>query len=341
MVNSNITAQEVIRRRSLGRRMVSAPTEFSGSIDELATKYVLPNLIRPSSVEDFHKQLTSYLTGADPAFLIRALTSTTRGKVYRTKEGGRFKATDNAPAWWIHFALFQEADLPRDSFPSVIETIPTHFFEISAQIPDSVSSAGWHVAHIFAVKDRNTDYENWRRKDLVARCIRNIHPCNYFFLPKTDWQLWGGNERVISFFADLYRNYYRSVWSEFLALSGADFGALANVSGTISYRIPRTVAASPTVNQNTSAAKFVRDDAQPSADVGYSYSRLAFKASFIEPLAPSARFRIVTPEGIFEMTKAEFYSAFPRVVVSDSYRKKGLYHFPSVPKAALRFRISD
>ena len=48
---------------------------------------------------------------------------------------------------------------------------------------------------------------------------------------------------------------------------------------------------------------------------------------------------MITPVGTFEMTKADFYRAFPNVVRSRSYREGGVYHYPSVPKAALEFRV--
>ena len=51
------------------------------------------------------------------------------------------------------------------------------------------------------------------------------------------------------------------------------------------------------------------------------------------------RFRIVTPEGTFEMTKAEFYRDFDNVVRSMSYRDRGLYHYPTTPEKALKYLV--
>ena len=56
------------------------------------------------------------------------------------------------------------------------------------------------------------------------------------------------------------------------------------------------------------------------AAVSYGYSRLCFKAAVIEPLSLETTFEVITPEGIFRMTKADFYKDFPNVVQSDSYR---------------------
>lgn len=69
----------------------------------------------------------------------------------------------------------------------------------------------------------------------------------------------------------------------------------------------------------------------------YEFSRLGFKADVIEPLGKKDRFRIITPEGTFEMTKADFYRDFANVVSSASYRDRGLYHYPRTPKKALRY----
>ena len=75
--------------------------------------------------------------------------------------------------------------------------------------------------------------------------------------------------------------------------------------------------------------------------VTYTFSRLCFKASKIEPLQPDEAFRVVTPVGTFQMTKAEFYNTFPKVVESKSYAQSGLYHYPSVPQRALPYKLPE
>ena len=71
--------------------------------------------------------------------------------------------------------------------------------------------------------------------------------------------------------------------------------------------------------------------------VKYPYSRLCFKANLIEPLRRADTFRVDTPEGSFQMTKAEFYSVFANVVQTMSYVERRLYHYPTVPQKALQF----
>lgn len=79
----------------------------------------------------------------------------------------------------------------------------------------------------------------------------------------------------------------------------------------------------------------------PAVAVTYEATRLLFRAKQIEPLEPSQSFRIITPFGVFEMTKAEFHRAFPNVVASASYRENGIYHYASLPRKALAYRVGD
>lgn len=74
--------------------------------------------------------------------------------------------------------------------------------------------------------------------------------------------------------------------------------------------------------------------------VTYNHSRFCFKAVYIEPLDMADAFRMVTADdGVFQMTKAEFYRDFSNVPPTASYRG-GLYHSRKPPQKALRYRIS-
>jgi hypothetical protein len=72
----------------------------------------------------------------------------------------------------------------------------------------------------------------------------------------------------------------------------------------------------------------------------YEFSRLCFKKAIIEPLSPSDEFRIITPVGTFQMSKADFYEAFPNVVKSRSYQEDGIYHYVKVLEKAKRFMLT-
>ena len=71
----------------------------------------------------------------------------------------------------------------------------------------------------------------------------------------------------------------------------------------------------------------------------YVYSRLCFKADVIERLQPNDRFRIITPAGTFEMSKADFYRDFANVVETMSYRVRGLYHMSPTPQKAIKYLL--
>lgn len=72
----------------------------------------------------------------------------------------------------------------------------------------------------------------------------------------------------------------------------------------------------------------------------YSASRLRFDAAVIEPLSANDPFRVDTPEGSFQMTKAEFYEHFANVTATPSYRDAGSYGYSKTPAKALRFRVA-
>lgn len=81
--------------------------------------------------------------------------------------------------------------------------------------------------------------------------------------------------------------------------------------------------------------------------VAYESSRLAFIHDKIEPLRWDDAFRILTPHGVFQMTKKEFHLDFANVVKSRSYRTGtegakrggGYYHYHYVPSKAYKYRI--
>ena len=64
-------------------------------------------------------------------------------------------------------------------------------FEVSRCLPTNINGAGWHVAHILNTKDRNIEWKNWSREELVRRFVRNIHPCNCYYIPKRNWHRHG------------------------------------------------------------------------------------------------------------------------------------------------------
>jgi hypothetical protein len=73
--------------------------------------------------------------------------------------------------------------------------------------------------------------------------------------------------------------------------------------------------------------------------IEYTAPRLRFLRDQIEPLLPNQSFRVVTPDGTFQMTKADFQRVFGNVSKSKAYREAGYYHYPKVPAKALEFLV--
>jgi hypothetical protein len=303
------------------RLIPHSPLTFNGTLTELFESHILAVLPDVEEVEHIHRRLVTYINQADPSFLVRYVGGCERGEVYVTGSGARFKATDNSPAWWMHYLAFNRI---RDFN---LDDAPTHMFEAGRQMPGNINTAGWHVAHILNAKDRDVDWPGWARQELVRRFVRNLHPANCFYIPKPEWRGYGADPKVIGFFASRYRERYRSIWDEFVQLAEGSSMDLTS-AGNVRYVYPRPEQASVRLVPGQIVAS-------------YRYSRLCFKADVIERLNPDDVFEVITPEATFRMTKAQFQAAFPNVVASKSYQQSRIYHFPKVPSAARSFLVSQ
>lgn len=339
------TAADARRLAEKRRTLARAPDHYRGSLDAFIERYVLPDLPSPAVVAAFHDALAEYVELRDPLLLVRAVAGTTRRETYQTRDGTRIRATDNAPAWWVHATLVHDGRIAPGCIADVIATLPTHMFDVAAVTPPTASAAGWHIAHILQVKDGDTDYRGWQRTDAVRRFVRSVHPCNHFPIARTGWQRWGGDERVIARFAALYADRYASVWPAFLRLAGARDGEIPRGTGPVTYAYDASDASEVPRRARQSASQGASGDgaarsigASRGVATEYSSARLTFRRDVIDALGPDDVFRVVTPRGTFEMTRAEFEDVFANVVGSRSYQDGGVYHYPTVPEKVQRFR---
>jgi hypothetical protein len=83
-----------------------------------------------------------------------------------------------------------------------------------------------------------------------------------------------------------------------------------------------------TIPQHHSAAK-----------VAYKYTRLCFKRKVIDALSPEDEFRVETPVGTFQMSRADFETDFGRITRTASWKKLGFYSYPVVPSKAEKYRV--
>ena len=304
-----------------------APNRFQGPLEKLYDKYAQHVLPDPKMVEAFHQKLVAYLAGEDPTFITRNVGRQKRGIDETIACGSRIRPSDNSPAWWIHHHLFNQNTDLLDDFPAAIESIPCEMFRV--QLPETTNSAGWHVAQLYDVKDESTDSPNWSTETLTWRTLRNLHPCNYFYIPKTDWKLHATKPEVLAFFQAKYANRYASIWDEFIEL--AQVIPHDRIIDARSYKFAVST-------REKQSRKLTFNNIECS--VAYEYSRLCFNAKCIEPLEMNQRFCVVTPNIYFIMTKREFYDNFPSIVSEGScYRKTGIHHFRSLPQRARPFMI--
>lgn len=78
---------------------------------------------------------------------------------------------------------------------------------------------------------------------------------------------------------------------------------------------------------------------KPAPVAAYKFSRLCFKRDVIEALGSNESFRVETPIGSFQMSRADFYRVFPNVAQSSSYVEGGMYHYRKLPRQAEEFRV--
>lgn len=209
--------------------MHRCPPQFSGTLIDFVNQHVTPNLLSEKGVAEFHKALMQYIDSNDAIYILRQVGEAVRfrrgidEKIYSTNEGFRFKASDNSPAWWIHYLLFHGDFISLDKFQKLIDDIPMHMYSkpgpsINVKRGKTINSFGYHVAHIYDVKDSKTDYENYSKKEIIKRFIRNIHPLNCFYISTVRWQYYGKKIEIRSYFADLYSKKYGRVWNEFIEM---------------------------------------------------------------------------------------------------------------------------
>lgn len=312
--------------------IIKAPQEFSGDLETLFQMYAKYVLLEPEVVIHFHKCITNYYSETlDPLYLVRVVKNLARGKTIITDVGKKISPTDNSPSWWIHYQLFTNQFQNFDSISKFLESIPCHIHEV--KISGHINKQGWHIAHIFNVKNGDTSFQNWDEKELLRRTIRNIHPCNYFYVPKTEWEFYGENDKVIAFFYKKFEAIYKPIWNDFLGLANGEIKNFPEEVNSFMYLIPKNYHCHKTMQIQSS-----NSENQGDFKVEYNSSRLCFLADKIEPLGWDEFFCIKTPKGTFAMTKQQFYSTFPNVVNSASYRNRRIYHYPNTPKKAFQYK---
>jgi hypothetical protein len=196
-----------------------APIRFAGTLAELYTKHMSSVLLKPDLIQRYHNLLKQYCEHRLGPLLVRHEGIKERATTYRARaDGWPIVWTDNAPARAMHLLLFQEEQLDLAAFLDFLKEAPCTILEAWANIPKSVSAAGWYIAHINGVKGLAGSAKTCSTSDVIARFIRNVHPCNYFYVPKNG-RWYGEQQDVINFVAERFQSLYNDTWSEFQQLA--------------------------------------------------------------------------------------------------------------------------
>lgn len=322
--------------------MPVAPDCYEGSLASFVARHSNDLYLPSEVVEAFHHALVRYINNDDPIFLIRTVGQLQRRCDYEN-DVAALRPTDNAPAWHVHAKLFYDGMNAFSDFSRFIECMPCHMF--SLRDTDHANGRGWHYAHIENTNNRDTNWQQFSRKELTRRMVRNFHPCNYFFVPKSNWQETGGQKTVIEWHRSFFAQRYASIWPSFVELAEGSNDACiaADTSFLVRPRLQRATGnlqpARPAPTGLPQSEQRPAGRIESDVEVTYHHSRLYFKRDKIEPLKTNDRFRVITRDfGSFSMSKTDFYRVFPNVSESASYTARGEYHYRTPPQHALQFR---
>jgi len=194
------------------------PIPFEATFERFVRDQLDPLLPPERVICIFHRELMRYVTEVDALFLTRCVKGQERRRIVRTRDGTRLLPSDNSPASWWHMAMFHGVAVSRDNFAEFVRTTPTHFHDVAKY--STVSTAGWHVAHILDVKDGNVDWRSWTRTDAARRFVRNVHPLNLFYVPMAEWMRVGGDPDLVGYVASVYATRWPNIWAQFTSLAG-------------------------------------------------------------------------------------------------------------------------
>lgn len=315
--------------------LVKCPALFEGSLDSFYKEYAEPNLPRPERVSAFDKFLAEYLASENPTYIIRKVGDQERGRVCTTVRGDQVIPSDNSPCWWVHSFLLGNEPMKGDA-AEFFARIPTHMFKVSRM--ETLNTAGYHLAHIFPVKNRDTDWVNWTRSDLHRRFLLNIHPCNWFLLAKTDWQRNGEREDLIQWIKSAYLERYGEVYRLFLQQTGNDHEPIAGWRESPEYvfvvtkgRSRKSFRESEPTMKHYLDLKSNRDDRVKNWNRPMVYRNLLGRDIGVDIMTCDRRFQLKHDELWRWVVKNT------NVQNTKSWTEKGIYSWPKTSKAMLNF----
>ena len=288
-------------------------------------------------MNQFHQWMLEYCGDCGAVFPVRAVRNAERRKIYSTVDGTSIAPADNSPAWVVHAVRMERRLRSYQDFRQLMLDMPTHMFDIRKCVRESANEYGWYVAHILPAKNRNINFLHWDRREVERRFYLTLHPCNLFFVPGVRNRELGENPDVIRYIASRYATRYGVVWEQFLERVGIPTGLGDPSFDPGNFRVEYALAGPRPPLLDIHSARLSSDLVK----VRYKASRLMFKRDAIEPLGADEFFEVITPMGVYRLTKGDFYTQFPSVTKTPSYRDSGLYHGAKLHLKAQRFRVGD
>ncbi|MBN1210530.1 MAG: hypothetical protein JXB05_37095 [Myxococcaceae bacterium] len=221
---------------------------------------------------------------------------------------------DNSPAIWA-FTLALDGNCPTLAEVAALAAngeIPVELTKLGRF--GAFYKEGWKLAHVDGVGLRTrTPLEEVPLDTLKEHLRLLLSPSNHFAVPKV-WAGLGEIPEVI----EVIRTCDAQARGDALRTAAPASGA-----------VPPMPAPGPTQPRRVAALR----------TNSYRATRLLFRADVIEGLADDQSFRIETPDGAYEMTRAEFLCTFPNVAASNTYRSTGQYSYSTTPAKARRFLV--
>lgn len=287
------------------------------------------------SVQQIDAWMDRYCEEDSPVFTVRAVRGASRRQRYSTCDGTIIAPADNSPAWVLHALLVENRITSDVQFRELMCQMPAHMFDIKRLVQLTANDYGWYVAHLLPVKNGNTDFYQWTRREGERRFFATLHPCNLFFVPGVRNRLLGEDAATIAFVARQFAMRYGALWHKFVARAVPENRKLSDMShpDDFTVRYPFVQEVSEFEASGPPSSERVR--------VRYRASRLTFKRDVIEALDSDDLFEVITPMGTYRFSKRQFYDTFPNIPRTQSYKHDGRYHGARLHSAAERFRITS
>lgn len=239
----------------------------------------------------------------------------------RHESGRLLIPCDNTTAVWA-YTLALESETPTlEEVTATVAAggIPFTFRGLRGRFA-RFYAMGWKLAHIEDVGlNTRAPLESLPIAVLEAHFRKLVMPSNMFAVPK-HWAGLGEVPEIIDAFRAA------------AAREGQNLNAPEATQGdeVLVENVARDLARAAVVPQIEAS-----NEARPVAS--YEASRLLFKSAIIDPLEDDELFQVVTPQGVFAMTKRQFLTTFRNVVETSSYRDGGVYSYSTTPAKALQY----